>query len=114
MPKRTRTYESWQMEKLANPARAASYLNATLQDSPELLLLALEKVARASRGGAAEATSADQDLLANGDPERARSTLRSLNHVLHTIGLQLSIARMEERHSSPEPHAASIHAAVHP
>jgi len=47
MPKRTQTYKDWQMDKLADSQRAASYLNAALRDSNEAILIALDKVGRA-------------------------------------------------------------------
>jgi len=47
MPKRTQSYREWQMEKLADPERGASYLNTALRDSNEAFLIALDKVGRA-------------------------------------------------------------------
>jgi hypothetical protein len=44
MPKRTRGYNSWRLEKLADPEIAAGYLNDAKQDSPEMFLKALLNV----------------------------------------------------------------------
>ena len=113
MPKRAITYESWQMEQLADPARAASYLNATLQEAPELFLSALEKVSRASRGVAKRKALPEGDGLANGNPDQAKLTLDSLNQLLHSLGLQLSIAPMEDHFSDLDHHTTNTEAATH-
>ena len=52
MPKRTmlhrtREHQSWLIEKLANPRRAANYLNTALEDSPQMFLEAVRDVAQA-------------------------------------------------------------------
>ncbi len=51
MPKkqinRTRDHQSWLIEKLANPLRAANYLNTALEDSPQMFLEAVRDVAQA-------------------------------------------------------------------
>ncbi|HEV8717012.1 MAG TPA: addiction module antidote protein [Candidatus Binatia bacterium] len=47
MPKTTREYRSWQLDTLSDPQLAASYLNAAMNDSPEMFLKALRNVAQA-------------------------------------------------------------------
>jgi hypothetical protein len=47
MPKTTRPYRTWQLEKLADPKIAANYLNASLEESPGIFLRALDKVGQA-------------------------------------------------------------------
>lgn len=47
MPKRTRSYQSWRLSKLADPLNAASYLNAAIEDSTDMFLKALRNVAQA-------------------------------------------------------------------
>ena len=47
MAKRTKDHQSWLTEKLTNPDKAASYLNAALEDSPEMFLEAVKNVAQA-------------------------------------------------------------------
>lgn len=49
MPKKTRDHESWLTEKLSDPGRAASYLNAALEDSPQMFLEALRDGAQARK-----------------------------------------------------------------
>jgi probable addiction module antidote protein len=43
----TTSYKEWLDAKLADPKRAARYLNAALQDSPEMFLKAVRKVVEA-------------------------------------------------------------------
>jgi probable addiction module antidote protein len=91
---RLRRYEEILDEDLQNPAEAAGYLNACLEDGdPEVFLLALRDVARA-RGGVAqlaEATELNREhlyrmLSAKGNPE-----LRSLESLLDALGFRLSV-----------------------
>jgi DNA-binding phage protein len=45
MAKETASYRDWLGAKLVDPKRSARYLDAALQDSPEMFLKALRKVA---------------------------------------------------------------------
>jgi probable addiction module antidote protein len=47
VPKKTKDHQSWLIEKLTDPARAAAYLNAAREDSQEMLFEALRDVAQA-------------------------------------------------------------------
>ena len=47
MPKRTRPYRESLLEDLQSPKEAAQYLNAAMEDSPEMFLIALKDVAEA-------------------------------------------------------------------
>lgn len=47
MLNRTRDHQSWLLEKLADPQRAANYLNTALEDSPQMFLEAVRDVAQA-------------------------------------------------------------------
>jgi probable addiction module antidote protein len=47
MPKRTRPYRDGLLEALRDPAEAAEYLNAVMEDAPEMFLRALRDVADA-------------------------------------------------------------------
>ena len=96
MPKRTRKYEESLAEALRDPAAAAAYLNAHLEeegdDAEALFLLALRDVAR-SRGVAGVAAAAElgreslyKALSPGGNPKLA--TLRAL---LDAIGLRLAV-----------------------
>lgn len=46
MPKRTQSYQSWRLSKLADPINAASYLTAAMKDSPDMFRKALRNVAQ--------------------------------------------------------------------
>jgi probable addiction module antidote protein len=46
MPKRTRDHQSWLLDKLSDPRRAASYLSSAFEDSPQMFLEALRDVAQ--------------------------------------------------------------------
>ena len=47
MPKRTRPYRESLLEDLQSPKEAVQYLNAAMEDSPEMFLIALKDVAEA-------------------------------------------------------------------
>jgi probable addiction module antidote protein len=95
---RARRYEDALDEDLKDPAEAAGYLNACLEDGdPEVFLLALRDVARA-RGGVAklaEVTELNREhlyrmLSENGNPE-----FRSLDALLDALGFRLSVTLKE-------------------
>jgi len=95
---RSRRYEEVLDEDLQDPAEAAGYLNACLEEGDaEVFLLALRDVARA-RGGIAklaEVTQLNREhlyrmLSENGNPE-----LRSLEALLDALGLRLAITLKE-------------------
>lgn len=49
MPKRTRSYREWQLEKLSDPEIAAGFLNASREESVEVFVSALGKVNEAKQ-----------------------------------------------------------------
>ena len=81
------------LEDLKDPAEAAAYLEAALEDEdPAVFLLALRQVAQA-QGIATVARKAHvgreslyKTLSENGNPE-----LRTINKLLHAMGLRLSV-----------------------
>ena len=93
MKKMTEKYVDNLKEDLLDPAEAAEYLNAALEDgSQEVFLMALKDVANAK--GISEIsriTNLNREnlyriLSTSGNPK-----LKSLNSVLHSVGLKLSI-----------------------
>jgi len=86
-------YEEILLEDLKDPAEAAAYLEAALEDKdPSVFLLALRQVVQA-RGMANVARKAHvgreslyKTLSENGNPE-----LRTINRLLHAMGLRLSV-----------------------
>ena len=95
---RTRRYEQVMDEDLEDPAEAAAYLNACLQDEdPEVFLLALRDVARA-RGGLAklaEITDLNREHLYRMLSEKGNPELRSLEALLDALGFRLSVTGKE-------------------
>jgi len=93
MPKRTADYNSWRLSKLSNPETAARYLNAAMEDSPEIFLDALKNVAQANQVAkvAREAGIARENVYrafsVGGNP-----TLDTLQSVLTAVGLRITIA----------------------
>lgn len=90
---RDKSYDDHLAQSLTDPSEAAAYLDAVIemQDHPALLL-ALRQVAKA-HGMAEVARRAEvgdktlfRALSENGNP-----TLDTVNKVLHTLGLRLSV-----------------------
>jgi probable addiction module antidote protein len=87
-------YEDWLVEQLKDPAEAAGYLEAVIeQGDQKALMIALRQVAMAQGGIAAVARRAKvtreaayRMLSKSGNPE-----LRSLNAILGAAGLRLSV-----------------------
>ena len=93
MKKITEKYVDNLKEDLLDPAEAAEYLNAALEDgSQEIFLMALKDVANAKGiSEIARLTNLNREnlyriLSTDGNPK-----LKSLNSVLHSVGLKLSI-----------------------
>jgi probable addiction module antidote protein len=93
-------YEPWLIEKLKDPAEAAAYLEAVIEESDQAaLMLALRQVAQAQGGIAKIARKAKltreatyKMLSATGNPE-----LRSLRAILSAAGLRIAVAPVEKR-----------------
>ncbi len=86
-------YEDILLEDLKDPAEAAAYLQAALEDEdPAVFLLALRQVAQAqgmanvARKAHVGRESLYKTLSENGNPE-----LRTINSLLHAMGLRLSV-----------------------
>jgi probable addiction module antidote protein len=93
-------YEGWLIERLKDPAEAAAYLEAVIEEGDQAaLMLALRQVAQA-RGGIAEIArkakltrEATYKMLSRtGNPE-----LRSLTSVLRAAGLRISLKPIEKQ-----------------
>jgi len=94
VPKRTGDFHAWRSQKLADPVNAANYLNAALEDSPEIFLSAIKDVIKARESVTAVAGMAGvapetlhRTFSATGNP-----TLETLSSVLGVLGLKISIA----------------------
>ncbi|MCP5058456.1 MAG: putative addiction module antidote protein [bacterium] len=95
---KARRYEEILDEDLQDPAEAAGYLNACLEDGePEVFLLALRDVARA-RGGVArlaEAAELNREHLYRMLSEDGNPELRSLDLLLDALGFRLAVTLKE-------------------
>lgn len=91
MPKRTGDFNSWRLEKLADPVKAANYLNAALEDSPDVFLDAIKdviqarKVSTVAKQAGLTRESLYRSFSANGNP-----TLETLRSVLKALDLKIS------------------------
>ena len=96
----SRPYEPWLIEQLKDPAEAAAYLEAVIEDGDQAaLMLALRQVAQAQGGIAKVARRAKltreatyKMLSKSGNPE-----LRSLNAVLRATGLRIAVRPIDKR-----------------
>jgi probable addiction module antidote protein len=93
-------YEDWLLARLKNPAEAAAYLEAVLEEGDQAaIMLAIRQVAQARGGVATVARKAKltreatyKMLSKSGNPE-----LRSLSAVLKATGLRISVKPIEKR-----------------
>ena len=93
-------YEDWLLTRLKNPAEAAAYLEAVLEEGDQAeIMLAIRQVAQARGGVATVARKAKltreatyKMLSKSGNPE-----LRSLSAVLKATGLRISVKPIEKR-----------------
>jgi len=92
---RSRSYQEYLLEVLADPLEAAAYLNAALEEGDkELFLLALRNVAEARLGGMSKLAAVSglnreslyRMLSGKGNPE-----LKSLDRLLHALGLKIAV-----------------------
>jgi probable addiction module antidote protein len=92
---RSRLYQDFLIEALADPAEAAGYLNVALEDgNKEVFLLALRNVAEARLGGMsklAEATGLNRESLYRMLSGKGNPELKSLDKLLHALGLKISV-----------------------
>jgi probable addiction module antidote protein len=100
MPKTRASYRSWQMEKLSDPAIAAAYLNACLDESPQTFLSGLKKVAQARQMTAvAKEAGIQRETLYRSISEQGNPTLETLSSVLAVLGMELRVTVGKQNHS---------------
>jgi len=89
----TESYEKGLKEDLVVPVEAAEYLNAALEDgSQEVFLMALKDVANAKGiSEIARAFNLDRENLYRILSTKGNPKLKSLNSVLHSVGLKLAV-----------------------
>ena len=92
MPKRTRLHHDTLLEDLQDPRASAHYLNAALEDSDEMLLIALRNVAEAStmskvaKEAGISRESIYRMLCKSGNP-----TYGSFTAILRALGLRIAV-----------------------
>ena len=93
MKKVTEKYENNLKEDLLDPVEAAEYLNAALEDgSQEVFLMALKDVANAKGiSEIARETKLNRENLYRILSIQGNPKLKSLNSVLNSVGLKLSV-----------------------
>src|SRR5580700_11144121 len=90
MPKRTREYRDSLLADLQDQNEAAAYLNAALEDSQEMFLVALRDIAasvqmaRVAENAGVAREAAYRMLSASGNP-----TFSNLRSILMALGLQI-------------------------
>lgn len=94
MKKVTEKYEKSLKEDLLDPAEAAEYLNAALEDgNEEIFLMALKDVAKAKGiSEIARETKLNRENLYKILSTKGNPKLKSLRSVLHSVGLRMSIS----------------------
>jgi probable addiction module antidote protein len=97
MPKQTTPYRAALLEDLKDPAEAAHYLNAALDDSEAMFLTALRDVAEARQmAKVAEQAGVSRESLYRMLKSTGNPTYRNLAGVVKALGLELSINPVKE------------------
>ena len=88
---KARSYKDDLLKALSDPVEAKEYLNAALEDEPEVFLLALADVleANSTTDKSVLATNCDRDLYTM--PGKDNFQLNNLRSILNKIGLKLAI-----------------------
>ncbi len=98
MPKRSKDYVQGLVEDLKDPIEAMNYLNAALEESQEVFLLALRDVAAANRmARVAEEAGLSREALYRTLSEEGNPRLSSLLGILSVMNLKISIAVEQEQ-----------------
>jgi probable addiction module antidote protein len=92
--KQTTDYQRDLIEALKDPAEAAAYLNAALEEGDkEAFLLALRNIAEANGGmkAVAEKAHLNRESLYRTLSRRGNPEIRTLFNLLHGVGLRLNV-----------------------
>jgi probable addiction module antidote protein len=100
MPKRVTDYRKTLLDGLSDPLEAAHYLEAALEDSDEMFLVALRDVAEARQmAKVAEHAGVAREALYRMLREKGNPTYKSLASILEAVGLRLSVTPIESNPS---------------
>ncbi len=103
MPTRTRDHQSWLLEKLANPRRAANYLNTALNDSPQMFLEAVRDVAQARQmTRVARNAGVTRESLYKATSPSGNPTFETFVAVLAAMDLTFEVVAKGHRTSTPQ------------
>ena len=92
MPKRTRDYREGLLDSLMNPIAAAHYVNAALEDSDEMFLIAMRDVAEARQmAKVASEAGISRESIYRMLSEAGNPRFSSLIGILKALGLKLAI-----------------------
>ncbi|HEX3742883.1 MAG TPA: addiction module antidote protein [Bryobacteraceae bacterium] len=97
MPKRTTDFREQLLADLTDPAEASSYLNAALEDSAQMLLVALRDVADSRQmARAAEDVGVAREALYRMLKEDGNPTYANLTGIVHTLGLKIQFVPLND------------------
>jgi probable addiction module antidote protein len=103
MPKRTRDYHSWLIERLADPREAERYLRVAIEDSPEIFFKALRNVAEANKmAKVAEQAGVNRESLYKALSKDGNPLYITLDSVLAALGMELTV-RLKQGVSNSSP-----------
>ena len=96
MPKRTRDYRESLLEDLREPQEATAYLNAALEDSYEMFLIALRDVAEARQmAKVASDAGVAREALYKTLSKKGNPRYTTLSSVLAALGIRIWVAPIE-------------------
>lgn len=103
MLKRTKDHQSWLLEKLANPRRAANYLNTALGDSPQMFLEAVRDVAQVRQmARVARNAGVTRESLYKATSPAGNPTFETFVAVLGAMDLTFEVVAKSQRAGSPQ------------
>lgn len=92
MPKRSTDHHSWLLDRLVDSQEATHYLNAAIEDSPEMFLKALRNVAEAHKmAQVAKKAGVVREALYTTLSKEGNPRLRTLRAVLKAVGLRMTV-----------------------
>jgi probable addiction module antidote protein len=92
MAKQTRDHQEWLIEKLSDPVKAASYLNAAYEDSREMFLEALRDVAKVHQmSKVAKDADITRESLYKVTSVTGNPNLDTFISILHALRLRFTI-----------------------
>jgi len=103
MPKRTKDYHAWLIQKLTDPVRAERYLKEAIKDSPKMFLKALRNVAEAKKmSKVAEEAGVNRESLYRALSEEGNPAFFTIEAVLNAVGMAL-IPQLKQTVTAPLP-----------